>query len=599
MLCIALGLAACQSDQPPPPPGTPSASEIARANDFFQRAFEAQLALSPMSQSYLGRKVDYDKWDDFSDRSYDAELAVLDEQRDELLTTIDPTKLGPQEKLSMQLFLQDVERAHQRYPFRYHNYPVNQMSGYQQQLPAFMVNIHRISDLSDAQAYIARLDGLRNAFDQIIESLQVRAEKGIMAPRFVYPYVLDDSRNVITGRPFTDGPDDSILLADFKQKIKDLGLPIADQIKLTESVEQALLQSVKPAYERLIETVEALQARATEDDGAWKFPDGAAFYQSALERTTTTDLTAEEIHQLGLDEVARIHGEMGEIMARVAFTGSLTEFFQFMREDPQFYYDDTAEGRAAYLADTQTLIRSMEEDLDEMFISKPRAPLAVKAVEAFREKSAGKAFYQRPSPDGSRPGTYYANLYRMSDMPSYQMEALAYHEGLPGHHLQISIAQELEGIPEFRRFGGYTAYVEGWGLYSERLPREMDRYQNPYSDFGRLAMELWRACRLVVDTGIHHKRWTRQQAIDYLTRSTPNPPGDVVKAVERYIVMPSQATAYQVGMLKIVELRERARQTMGATFDIRRFHEVVLGSGPLPLNVLEAQVEAYIQGEAT
>jgi uncharacterized protein (DUF885 family) len=223
----------------------------------------------------------------------------------------------------------------------------------------------------------------------------------------------------------------------------------------------------------------------------------------------------------------------------------------------------------------------------------------VKAVEAFREKSAGKAFYQRPSPDGARPGTYYANLYRMADMPTYQMEALAYHEGIPGHHLQISVAQELEGVPDFRRFGGYTAYIEGWGLYSERLPRELGRYQNPYSDFGRLAMELWRACRLVVDTGIHHKRWSRQQAIDYLAANTPNPPGDIAKAIERYIVMPSQATAYQVGMLKIVELRERARQALGERFDIRQFHEVVLGSGPLPLTILEAQVEAYIRASPT
>lgn len=599
VLLVGLMLSGCEPPSTPTDPAVVSAREADKANAFFERAFNEQLSLSPMTQSYLGRKTDYDKWDDFSDQHYDAELALLDAQAEELLATIDSEKLGLQEKLSYQLFLQDVEMVRKRYPFRYHNYPVNQMGGYQQSLPAFMINIHRISNVADAQAYISRLEQWSLAFDQIIESLNVRAEKGILAPRFVYPYVIEDSRNVITGRPFTDSETDSTLLADFKNKIGALNLEPGEQIELVERAEQALAGSVKPAYQALIATAEALQEQATEDDGVWKFPDGTAFYQLALERTTTTDLTADEIHQLGLDEVARIHSEMRAIMGAVTFSGSLSDFFAFVREDPQFYYDDTEAGRAAYLTAAEQLIRTMEADLDQVFISKPKAPLKVKAVEPFREKSAGKAFYERPAPDGSRPGTYYANLYRMSDMPIYQMEALAYHEGIPGHHLQISVAQELSGIPAFRRFGSYTAYVEGWGLYSELLPKELGRYQNPYSDFGRLAMELWRACRLVVDTGIHHKRWTRQQAMDYLTENTPNPPGDIVKAIERYIVMPSQATAYKVGMLKILELRERARNAMEERFDIREFHEAVLSSGPLPLGALEAQVDAYIQTGST
>jgi uncharacterized protein (DUF885 family) len=236
----------------------------------------------------------------------------------------------------------------------------------------------------------------------------------------------------------------------------------------------------------------------------------------------------------------------------------------------------------------------MKARLDTLFLVKPQADLVVKAVEPFREKSAGKAFYQRPAPDGSRPGTYYANLYTMKAMPVYQMEALAYHEGIPGHHMQIAIAQELQGIPKFRRFGGYTAYTEGWGLYAELIPKEIGLYDNPYSDFGRLAMELWRACRLVVDTGIHAKKWTREEAINYLKLNTPNPESDIVKAIERYIVMPSQATAYKVGMLKILELRERAKETLGEKFDIREFHDAVLKQGPLPLTVLEGQVDIWI-----
>ena len=239
----------------------------------------------------------------------------------------------------------------------------------------------------------------------------------------------------------------------------------------------------------------------------------------------------------------------------------------------------------------------MKGDLPKLFNTFPKADMEVKAVEAFREKSAGKAFYSRPAPDGSRPGIYYANLYSMADMPTYQLEALAFHEGIPGHHMQIAIAQELEGIPSFRKYGGYTAYSEGWGLYSELVPKELGYYSDPYSDFGRLAMEIWRAARLVVDTGLHDKQWTREQAIQYLMDNTPNPQGDCEKAIERYIVMPGQATAYKIGMLKIVELRERARTQLGDQFDIREFHDIVLRDGAVPLAVLEETVDAWLESK--
>jgi uncharacterized protein (DUF885 family) len=285
---------------------------------------------------------------------------------------------------------------------------------------------------------------------------------------------------------------------------------------------------------------------------------------------------------------------MRAIMKQVGFAGDLQDFFEFTRTDPQFYYPETSEGKQAYLDEATALIDDMKTRLDSLFKVKPKADLVVKAVEPFREKSAGKAFYQRPAPDGSRPGTYYANLYTMKAMPIYQMAALAYHEGIPGHHMQIAIAQELEGIPKFRKFGGYTAYTEGWGLYAELLPKEIGLYEDPYSDFGRLAMELWRACRLVTDTGLHAKRWTREQAIDYLLQNTPNAESDIVKAIERYIVMPSQATAYKVGMLKILELRENAKTKLGEAFDIREFHDVVLKQGALPLATLESIVDRWI-----
>jgi uncharacterized protein (DUF885 family) len=281
-------------------------------------------------------------------------------------------------------------------------------------------------------------------------------------------------------------------------------------------------------------------------------------------------------------------------MKKVGFEGTLKEFFDFTRTDPQFFKPNTPEGKAEYLAEATAVIDQMRADLPSVFRTFPKADMIVKAVEPFREKSAGKAFYSQPAPDGSRPGTYYANLYRMQDMPTYQMRALAFHEGIPGHHMQIAIAQELTGVPEFRKFGGYTAFVEGWGLYSEMLPKEMGYYEDPYDDFGRLAMEIWRAARLVVDTGIHDKHWTREQAIQYLMDNTPNPEGDCKKAIERYIVMPGQATAYKIGMNKIVELREKAKAELGDRFDIRDFHDVVLKDGAVPLDVLEESVDTWI-----
>jgi uncharacterized protein (DUF885 family) len=333
------------------------------------------------------------------------------------------------------------------------------------------------------------------------------------------------------------------------------------------------------------------------DHGAWKFPKGEAFYNNRLKRITTTSLKANEIHEIGLSEVARIHREMEEIMKKTEFKGSLQDFFEFMRTDKQFYYPNTPEGKKRYLDEATGLISNMKGKLNSLFITKPKADIVVKAVEAFREKSAGKAFYQQPALDGSRPGTYYANLYDMEAMPTYQMEALAFHEGIPGHHMQIAIAQELDSIPMFRKFSFYTAYVEGWGLYSELVPKEIGFYKDPYSDFGRLAMELWRSCRLVVDTGIHAKKWTREEGIAYYKANTPNAESDCVKMVERHIVMPGQATAYKVGMNKIVELREEAKDQLGENFDIREFHDVVLTNGAVPLNILEEMVQEWVQSK--
>ncbi|PHZ85307.1 DUF885 domain-containing protein [Paremcibacter congregatus] len=576
---------------------TAPVTESERLNVHFEKTFMRDVMDSPEFQTYLGMKKDYGKWDERTEEKAAADHARTIADLKTLQEDFDYEKLDEATKLSYRLAERQLKEQIEGYKWRYHGYPVNQMFGWQSSLPSFLINFHRVTSVEDLEAYISRLEGVQATADQRMEMMKRNQEKGVLPPKFVFAYVMDDARNVLKGAPFTEG-EDSTLMADFKKKLTGLKLEDADKAaELTKRAEAALLSSVKPAYESLMTLLEAQEAVATTEDGAWKLPDGEEFYTYRLRQMTSTDMTADEIHQLGLDEVARIHNEMRDIMKQVKFDGTLQEFFEFTRTDKQFYYPETDEGKTAYLKDATDLINIMKEHLDEVFITKPKADLIVKQVEAFREKSAGKAFYNRPAPDGSRPGIYYANLYKMTDMPTYQMEALAYHEGIPGHHMQLAIQQELQDIPKFRKFGGYTAYTEGWGLYSEYLPKEMGFYSDPYSDFGRLAMEIWRACRLVVDTGIHYKKWTREQAIEYLAANTPNPHGDVVKAIERYIVMPGQATAYKIGMNKILELRAHAKAELGDKFDIRKYHEVVLRDGALPLAILEEKVNEWIASQ--
>lgn len=567
-------------------------TESEKANAFFEDTFNRSVMRSPIYQTYMGIKKDYDKWDDGSEARTLEDLALT---KKDLVTlnAINYAALDDSTKVSYNLMKQNLEDTIADFKWRHHNYPVNQMFGTHSMVPAFLINQHQIADVSEAKAYISRLNGVTEVFAQLEKDLEVRAQKGIIAPKFVFPHVIDSSKNIIKGAPFESG-EDSTLLADFKRKVNKLEIEQSEKDALISEATKSLESSIKPAYQQLITYLKTLEMRANNEDGAWKFPNGKAFYNNALARTTTTNLTAEQIHKTGLSEVTRIHNEMREIKEKVGFKGDLKAFMQFMKTDKQFYKPDTKEGKQEYLDEAVALIDNMKLRLDELFIVKPKAGLKVKAVEAFREKAAGKAFYQQPAPDGSRPGVYYANLYDMEAMPTYQMEALAYHEGIPGHHMQIAIAQELEGVPKFRKFGGYTAYIEGWGLYSELVPKEMGLYEDPYSDFGRLSMELWRACRLVVDTGIHAMKWTRQEGIDYYVNNTPNATSDGVKMVERHVVMPSQATAYKIGMLKILELRKAAKDKLGDKFDIREFHDVVLKNGPLPLNVLEDFVDQYV-----
>ncbi|MFK7748293.1 MAG: DUF885 family protein [Kordia sp.] len=563
-------------------------------NNWFQEQFKQDLKDSPEMQTRIGDKTDYGKWDDISPEAEEKRLQVAKDRVKWLTENIDVAALDESTALSYKLYKQQMEDQISDHTYKLYNYPLNQMHGMQAEIPAFLINMHQIKDKGDAKAYISRLVAMNHLFTQIEGGLKDREKAGIMPPKFVFDHVISDCENIIKGKPFDNSSKNSTLWDDFTSKIAGLALEDEDRKKLEALAKDAMLNSVRPAYGSLILLLEEQRKRATDEDGAWKFPNGTEFYNIALQRTTTTTMTADEIHDLGLEEVDRIHSQMKKIKNRVGFKGNLAEFFVYMKNDKQFYYPATAAGRKAYMDKATDMITTMKSRLNELFITKPKADIQVKAVEAFREKSAGKAFYQQPALDGSRPGTYYANMYDMEAMPSYQMEALAYHEGIPGHHMQIAIAQELKDVPMFRKFGSYTAYVEGWGLYSEFIPKEMGFYSDPYSDFGRLAMELWRACRLVVDTGIHARKWTRQEGINYYTSNTPNAESDAVKMVERHIVMPSQATAYKVGMNKIIALRKNAKEKLGDKFDIREFHEVVLSNGAVPLNVLSDLVDNWI-----
>ena len=561
---------------------------------FFEEYDAQQLALSPLSKSYRGIKdSDYGRWDDFTTaseaRANDAARSALKEMR----TRFDPAQLTPENRLSYRLFEKRAERSEAAVKYNDYGYVFDQMNGAQSELPAFLINIHRVDNKSDARAYVSRLYGIGPGMSQAIGQAKARAAQGIMPPKWVYPYVINDARNVITGAPFDSGPD-APLFADFKGKVGKLNISQIEKDLLVADAAQALNSALKPAYEALISEMTAQETVAGTDDGVWRFRDGAGYYAERLANYTTTNMTPEQIHQLGLAQVVRIHKEMGVVQKKMGVKGDLQAFFKYMRTEPKFYAPETAEGRALYLSETQKANDAITPLLPKWFGTLPQAPLVVKPVEAFREKSAGKAFYQRPAPDGSRPGTYYANLYKMADMPLTEVEALFYHEGVPGHHLQLAIQTELKGVPAFRKFGGVTAYSEGWGLYSEKLAKDMGLYTDPARDFGRLQLELHRAIRLVVDSGLHYKRWSRETAIKYVEDNSADAPGGIVKAIERYIIYPGQATAYMVGRLKISELRDKAQKALGKKFDIRGFHDTLLKSGPVPLDVLEEQVDAWI-----
>ncbi|MBB4798104.1 uncharacterized protein (DUF885 family) [Brevundimonas bullata] len=568
-------------------------SEDARLNAFFDQAFQEWIALSPQSMTALGLKTDYDKLDDVSDAASARSLALQEAQLARMKAEFDPSKLNAQSKMSWRLFEYGVQQARLSNQWRDWGFQFAANGNPTTSLPVFLINNHRISSVADAEAYVSRINEAERYMGQVATTLKARAAEGVVSPRFVFAPSIENTRNVITGAPFDNGAENPVW-ADFQKKVGALDADQATKDRLLASARAALTGPYKRGFDTVLTALAEVQPMADSDAGVWRLPQGEAYYNARLQLSTTTDLTADQIHQIGLDEVARIQREMEVIKAKVGFEGSLQDFFVFLKTDPRFQYPNTPEGKEQYLTDARAFIAQVMGVAPQWFSNLPKAALEVRAVEPFREATASIAFYNAPAPDGSRPGIYYVNLSDMTQVLKPQIEGISYHEGAPGHHFQIAYAQEIEGLPRFRRFGGYGAYAEGWGLYAEQLGKEMGFYQDPYSDFGRLSTELWRAVRLVTDTGLHAKRWSREQAMDYFRQNSLLSERDIGKEVERYITNPGQATSYKIGELKIEELRHKAEATLGARFDIKDFHAVVLGSGSVPLDVLADQVDTWI-----
>lgn len=571
-----------------------------KLTSWLDEKHEESLQKSPLRLTSLGRKDRYDEIDDMSLQALEDEAQWMQESVEELKAEFNYDELDEQGQLSYDLWVYQNEMKQKEVKYAPMEYVFDQMTSIHTRLPNMLINFHKVDSLQDMEAYISRVEKMGRASEQLLDRAESQAENNILPPRFALEIVQKQSRSLIQGQPFEDTEEASAIFQDMTKKINALvEAELISEEKaqgLKESSRQTLLKVFKPAYENLIAWTEKELPNTKETPtGVSRHENGAEYYDYKLSASTTTNLTADEIHNIGLQEVKRIQEEMKAIKEEVGFEGDLQAFFKFINEDKQFYFPNTDEGRQAYLDLATKYIDEITEKLPDYFGILPKADLEVKRVEAFREQDGAPQHYMAGTPDGSRSGTYYVHLSDMTSMPKSTLEGVAYHEGNPGHHMQISIAQELEDIPKFRTQGGYNAYVEGWALYSEKLAKEMGQYENPYYDFGRLVNEIWRAIRLVVDTGLHSKGWTEADAIKYFSENSSVSDGAIQAEVRRYMVIPGQATGYKIGMLKIGELRLKAEQELGDDFNVKEFHDLILGSGALPLNYLEQQVDSWIE----
>ncbi len=567
-------------------------------NHFYERVFIEYALEDPEILSQLrileGMGINFHN-DDLTDIS-DARFQKLKKKLNsnyETLLDYDREKLSKEQQLSYDILKWFLDDAVRRESFMYHDYIITQLQGVHMDLPDFMVNVHQINTKKDAENYIARLSKFDTKFEQLLEQLKMREDREIIPPRFAVEKALKQTQEFIQ-----DSAQKNILYTSFKEKTDSIKeLSAEERTALQKKALDEVSKTVYPSYRRLEKYLDQLVQKSTGVDGVWKLPDGDKWYAFQLRSNTTTDMTPEEVYQLGVSEVERIEKEMRTILNGIGVpdTGSVGSILSHFAKDPQFLYTDDANGKAQCLKDYQIIIEEIDNNMGDIFDMRPKIGVKVEAVPEFKQQGAPGAYYNPPAMDGTRPGIFYANMRSMAEIPKFGMRTLSYHEAIPGHHFQIALQQELTGVPTFRKVLPFTAYAEGWALYAERLAWEYGFQKDPYSDLGRLQAEIFRAVRLVVDVGIHHKRWTREQAIDYMIEKTGMPEGDVVAEIERYIVWPGQACAYKVGQLKILQLRDYARKELGDKFNIKEFHNVVLMNGSMPLSILEELIKQYVK----
>jgi uncharacterized protein (DUF885 family) len=598
-LCLTPATGASAAAATAGPDGTADERFLA----YLDGAYERLLRANPSMATDRGLREGNDRWESLGEAGASA---GADAARGELATVrkeFGDAALSPGVRLQYEVFERSQELLLDRYRWRQHLYPLNQIVGPPIDIPQVLAS-QALETADDAEAWLRRVSATRAYLGGLVERLQLQAERGVYLPKSVYPIVIGQARRLRDGVPAVDGPQarwTSPMLEDFAARVEKLPLSPDAREALLGRARAVLVKDLRPAYDEVIDTLEAHARRTPVDGGVWQLPEGDAFYGFLVRQYTTTDMTPSEVHALGLREVERTHREMAAIVSQVGFQGDLRGFMQKMKADPRFYLPDTEAGRSAYLERARSIVAAMQAKLPEAFLRPPPLPLEIRPTPEYRSAGAPSGFYSGGTADGSRPGVVSINLSSLGERPLYDLESLLYHESVPGHHLQISTILVDANIPRLRKVERYwenSAFVEGWALYAERLGKEMGFFQDPYSDFGRLAAELWRATRLVVDSGLHYKRWSRQQAIAYLDENTPSPHSTNEAAVDRYLAVPGQATSFMVGMLHVLGERERARAALGVKFDLRQFHAVVLENGYVPLWAVTAGVDRWLAGQA-
>ena len=587
LLAAVLLLAACGGSEDPVTAEPVDAG--AQLHALFAEQFERNLEMNPMTATFIGDDRYNDRMANSNGPEYRAADQAMDREFLERLLEIDREQLGYQDQLSYDLFRINREQSLESYEYPFHLQPVNQFRSVTNSFVRLGsgAGAHPFKTVKDYDDFLSRADDFAVIVDQLIVNMKEGMREGVVQPR-----ILMEKLQPQIDAHIVENVEDSMFYTPVRNMPENFSAE--DRERLTAAYEDKIMNTIVPSYQRIGNFVgDDYLGAARETVGLYALPNGVSWYEFMVRLRTTTDMTPEEIHQTGLDEVARIHGEMHGVMEEVGFEGDLKEFFEYMNSDPQFFFDEREQFIQGY-RDMSDHISELSTQLFEIF---PETGFEVRAVEPFREKSAAGGSYQAGTPDGTRAGIFYANAYDLSARPNWAMESLFLHEAIPGHHFQIMIQRENEDLPEFRRFGRFTAFSEGWGLYAESLGKEIGVYTDPYQYFGGLNAELWRSIRLVVDTGLHAKGWSRQQVLDYMYENSAVAEARAVAEAERFMAIPGQALAYKIGQLKIREIRDNAEARLGDRFDVKAFHTEVLRDGPMPLSMLDAKIDRWVDAQ--